>query len=178
MVIRLGNVKPSRTPLRSVRPQVDAGAFGAGVGQALSHLGETFEDLGEKLEQRKKETNRFNALTGLTNLRTGLEADIKAMERGAELGAPEHTNNVEKLITERSNEYLEGVDPALREELAFRLNAMGKRFIGKAFSHQLDAEDTLFTTQFMAVRERALTNVYQDSSKLDAEFANLAEILM
>ena len=164
MVIRLGNVKPSPTPLRSVRPRVVAGAFGAGVGEALSQLGETFEDLAKKLEQRKEETNRFSALTGLTDLRSGLEDDIRAMVQGQELGAPEHTNDVEKLITERFDEYIEGVDPKLKEEFTFRFNTTRRRLISEAFSHQLDAEDTLFTTQFMAVRERALTNVYQDSS--------------
>ena len=177
MVIRLGNVKPSPTPLRSVRPQVDAGAFGAGVGQALSQLGETFEDLAKKLEQRKEETNRFSALTGLTDLRSGLEDDILKMEREGELGAPEHTNNVEKLITERFDAYIEGVDPKLKEEFTFRFNTSRRKLISEAFSHQLDAEDTLFTTKFMAIRERALTNVYQDSSKLDAEFANLVETI-
>ena len=156
-----GNTRPSSQGLSGFSvANVNADTFGAGVGRALIGLGAKIktedEQRANELKQRQDKTDRFQALTNLSQFQTDFNAKLVEAKRNADPSGKGFLQATEKLYDDSAQEFLKTkVAPELREEFSYRIGQIRQGVIGDGLEFQYKAGDAFF--------RKGIDDVYQKS---------------
>lgn len=123
-------------------------AFGAGIGNALQQFGGV-------LSQREEKTDRFSALTALSDFETQINRDFMEGQRESNPDGKGFAASAEADYERRANEFLATVPQNLREEFKYRVGQMKQGVVSKALEFQYKAGDEFFRQGISKEYEKA-----------------------
>lgn len=123
-------------------------AFGAGIGNALQQFGGV-------LSQREEKTDRFSALTALSDFETQINRDFMEGQRESNPDGKGFAAAAEADYERRANEFLATVPQNLREEFKYRVGQMKQGVVSKALEFQYKAGDEFFRQGISKEYEKA-----------------------
>lgn len=123
-------------------------AFGAGVGNALQQFGGV-------LQQREEKTDRFSALTSLSDFETQINRDFVEGQRESNPDGKGFAASAEADYERRASDFLSTVPQNLREEFRYRISQMKQGVVSKALEFQYKAGDEFFRQGISKEYEKA-----------------------
>ena len=145
----IGDIRSSTRQVQAPTPQVGADAFGAGIARGLRGLAQAQlgyeaseldlaaaeQRLGLAHTQRQRNLQSSQAQADLIRLQAQTTQDLETLRRDWDdpTGAG-FTEAANQLVTERANEFLGGLPPALQEEFNARVATYTTGFIGVLLS--------------------------------------------
>lgn len=169
MAPRVGTIRPSAQPLRTIRQIDTRGAFGAGVGAALENLGQTFEGLAEEQEARDEDRKQFDMFIDLEKMNLALAEDFEAAKDLAPLGAEGFTDVWRGVVEERQAQFRADqaeLPPELLSRLDLDLQRTMSKFMFDSFTFTNESQDLQTNVKIDEQLGRFSTDVYNDENML------------
>ena len=171
----IGTVPAVNTQQRTQSAQVDPNAFGAGVGQALSTLGNTLgveaSRLSELQKRRNDSTRNFN--TEAEFIRYQGEQSRRQAERLREAQQTgeylDLTNRVESEIAESNSAFLDSVPEELRPRYSVQLETLRQNQVSGAFAFEFEQGNEAFRAVSTEIFDDLSASL--ESGDLDPEVA-------
>lgn len=169
------------------RLTADPEAFGAGVGRALTTIGNALSNYGEGQAQLKqdylnqlRDANRTEARISLARAMGEMDRAVEDRSLYAEPGAAGHTNSVDRMLADRIATFRQDIQqryPNLDEEdmrefdLAWETYSQGR--VTSAFAFELDQTNTRIVSGLNDLLQESLARVRQNPALAQPEYETL-----
>lgn len=174
----VGRTRPSSQPLAYLSSAgATPEAFGAGIGAGIGVLGRAFEGLRER-EQR---TDRFTALSQLSDFQTSINTQMEELKRNADPTGKGFRVQAEAFYKQQEEKYLASLPRDLQDEFRVRTRQISQSVLGEALDFQYKSGDAWFRTNIDKEYQKALRGldprVGGDPAELETWRTHMFEVI-
>ena len=172
-------VGPSDIDRDLLSPNLSPDAFGAAIGRGLQNLAVGVSALGTAADRRQKQTDRFNAATGLTDFQLNISNRLEEMKREVDPATANFYEMAEAETQNLLNDYMKGVPPEVQDEYLARASNIRAGQLRQAFQFELTQKDTWWNEGIAKELNAAKTAVSNDPSpvNLAASIERMGKVL-
>jgi len=189
---QIGTVGPTRRSIQPASPSVSAGAFGAGIGQALGSLSQSYatqaivgqdraeSDQAVSLAWKERQDKLTLANLNVEFLKTENELSLGLVEKykNADPGAPGLTNAARAEADAEFNKFLATVPDRMKPQFLARVEQSRETIVNGAFQLEVEAGNSEFKRNVGLFQQDAVNKlmgaVATDPASIDVLAAKLA----
>jgi hypothetical protein len=156
-------------------PKINASAFGA-PGRALQQAGREISALGAHYQKMEEKRQRFQALTGLSDLGGELEQSLSEYADGSADGSG-IIHGFKSDAEERSSAYLASLPESMRDEFGYRVASLQNRMLNSAAGKERAIRNNFFDNQLSASAEKFAHRLNANPTELGVAKEAIAEMV-
>lgn len=173
----IGDTRPSRQLLTPFQPRVSERDFGVDVADALGRLGTTFEQAARDFGEREEKTKRYAALEALSRVNGEMDREFADLVEKSPATGEGMLRTVRDWSQKRKKQFLDSIDPALREEFSSRFEPIAQSFMTGGAQAQLGKQKGFFETTFNEQLTAAATDLQVNPGNLSRWRGHLTELI-